>query len=90
MVGHPSVVSSATNLAVQDVQDYCQKTEKEQAPSSNHSPAPCFNSLRFMGVPAVAVNITAGKFGPLGLSVGFQTRPSGLGLRDAITTRICS
>ncbi len=30
MVGHPSVVSSATNLAVQDVQDYCQKTEKEQ------------------------------------------------------------
>jgi len=30
-----------------------------------------------MRVPAVAVNVTAGKFGPLGLSVGFQTRPSG-------------
>jgi hypothetical protein len=30
VVGHPSVVSSATNPAVQDVQDYYQQTEKEQ------------------------------------------------------------
>jgi hypothetical protein len=30
VVGYPSVVSSATNLAVQDVQDYYQQTEKEQ------------------------------------------------------------
>ena len=58
--------------------------------SSNHSPAPRFNSLRFMGVSAVAVNVTAGKLGPIGLSVGFQMRPSGLRLRDADTMRICS
>jgi hypothetical protein len=30
VVGRPSVVSSATNLAMQDVQDYYQQTEKEQ------------------------------------------------------------
>ena len=53
------------------------RPRKSRIPSRNHSPAPCFNSLRFMGVPAVAVNITAGKFGLLGLPVGFQTRPSG-------------
>ena len=53
-----------------------------------HSPAPCFNSLRSMGAPTEAVNVTAGKLSPLRLPVDFQTRPSGLELRDASTMRI--
>src|ERR1700691_228438 len=48
------------------------RPRKIRIPRSNHSPAPCFNSSRFMGVPPAAVNVTAEKLGPLGLSVGFQ------------------
>jgi hypothetical protein len=81
---------NASNPATQDLQNYTRRPRKSRIPSSNHSPAPCFNSLRFMRVPAIAVNATAGKLGPLGLSVGFQTRPSGLRLRDADTMGKCS
>src|ERR1700683_4414302 len=66
------------------------RPRKSRIPIRNHSLAPCFNSLRFTGVSALAVNVTAGKSGLLGLPVGFQTRPSDLGLRDADTMGRCS
>ncbi len=81
---------NATNLATQCLQNYTGRPRKSRTPSCSHAPAPCFHSLPFMGVPAIAANATAGKSGPLGLSVGFQTRPSGLRLRDAVSMGICS
>ncbi len=76
-------------LVTQDVQEEASCAEIKQ--DSDRDPFTYslrFNSLRFKGVPTVVVNVIAEELGPLGLSVGFQTRPSGLGLRGASAMRI--
>jgi hypothetical protein len=65
-----------------------ERSDAENKQDSDHDPFAYslrISSPRFMDVPAVMANDTAGKLGPVGLSVGFQARSSVSGIRDAST-----